>query len=111
LLGIANYKLEPLGYLINNPLPNAAIINTNHQNYPKVGTLNIDVEPHDENGNEYEEVPEDPNELIGQSIQYRVIINEINDLPENFCKNVYIEYESFYNKQYNTTKIVRILLI
>jgi len=40
---------------------------------------------------------------------YTVVIKEINDLPENFCSHVYVEYESFYNKSVNTTKIVTIL--
>ena len=106
LLGVAYYKLEPLGFLINNPLPNASIININNQSYPKVGSLNLDVVPHDENGNEYEEVPEEPEELIGSSLQYTVVIKEINDLQDNFNSNIYIEYETFYNKQINITKTV-----
>ena len=108
LMGIAYYKLEPLGYLMNNPLK-AAVINYNNINYPKVGILDIDVIPHDEHGNEYEEVPENPNELVGKSIQYTVAITEISDLQENFCKSIYVEYESFYNKNVNVTKSVRII--
>lgn len=108
LLGVSYFKLEPLGYLIDNPV-DAAIININNQAFPKVGTLSIDVIPHDENGEEYEDVPESPNDIVGQSVFFTVLIKEIRDLPENFCTNVYVEYESFYNKMVNTTKIVNYL--
>lgn len=110
LLGVAYYKLEPLGFLINNPLENASIININSPSYPIVGSLNIDVFPHDENGEEYEDVPEDPSELVGKCVYFSVIIKSVSDLPENFCKNVYVEYEMFYNKQVNATQIVLIIL-
>ncbi len=49
-------------------------------------------------------MPEDPDELIGSSVAYTVSIKEIKDIPETFCKSVYIDYESFYNKVINTTK-------
>ncbi len=70
--------------------------------------MNIDVFPHDENFEEYQEVPEDPDELIGSTIQYTVSIKEIKELSENYCRRIYIEYESFYNKAINTTKIIGI---
>jgi len=75
------------------------------------GNLSIDVIPHDENGNEYETVPEVPEELIGQSLQFTVSIQEIKNLPEYFCQSVYVEYESLFNTQSNKTKIVNLCLI
>lgn len=92
--------------MINNPT-DSAIINLNNPPYPKVGVLNVDVVPHDESGNDYEEVPENPDEIVGTSIFFTVSIKEIKDLPANFCEQIFVEYEAFYNGQRNTTKIVK----
>jgi hypothetical protein len=101
LLGYAFYKLEPVAYLMSN-VSEIGIIS------PKgtiMGELTIDIIPHDDNGNEYDEVPDQPNELIGQSLNYTVSIIKVKDLPENFCKNFQVEYQTFYDNSINKTKI------
>lgn len=76
---------------MNNPLK-VSIISYNGN---CVGSLFCDVIAHDENNEEYEEIPEDPIELIGKSLYFTVYVKEAYDLPENFCKDVHIEYVSF----------------
>ena len=90
LLGYAFFKLEPLAYLMNNCI-GIPIISVNGENE---GSIIVDVIPVDENGNTFEEIPEDPNDLIGE-----------NFLPEYFCKGLQVEYTSFSdNKNYKTKK-------
>ena len=101
LLGYAFYKLEPLAYLMNNESelrilsPNGIV----------VGAIEIDIIPHDEEGNEFDEVPDMPNELIGQSLAYKVIITSIKNLDKNFCRNVSIEYKSLFDNSARKTKV------
>ena len=99
LLGYTFYKLEPLAYLMSNPTTSSVI----SPNGLQMGNLNIDIIPHDDDNNEYEEIPEDPSELIGQPLNFRVYIKECRDLPENFCRGVQVEYTSFHdNVTYKT---------
>ena len=102
LLGYAFYKLEPVGYLMSNKSELSII---NPHNGKLMGLIEIDIIPHDENNNEFDEVPEDPHELIGQSLFFKVVIYNIKNLPHNFCKNLRIEYQSFDDKSINYTKI------
>ena len=101
LLGYSFYKLEPVAYLMSNKsnLPILSPIGN------IMGILEMDVIPHDENGNEYEEVPELPSELIGQSLLYKVKIISIKDIPKNFSANLRIEYQYFYDHSIINTKI------
>ena len=91
LLGYCFYKLEPVAYLMNNPVK-ISIISPNGST---VGNLLCDVIAHDENNNEYEEVPDNPIDLLGRSLNFRVNIAQAFDLPDNFCKGVHVEYVSF----------------
>ena len=71
-----------------------------------VGNLTCDVIPHDDDGNEFDEIPDDPNELIGQPLSFKVYIKDCKDLPENFCKNVQIEYTNFVDNMIYKTKVI-----
>ncbi len=64
------------------------------------GEITIDIILHDDYGNEYDEVPEQPNELINLSNK----VNIIRNIPKNFWKGFYAEYQSFYDKSVNKTK-------
>ena len=70
LLGYAFYKLEPVVYLMSN-VSSISIISPDGNT---MGQLDVDIIPHDENENEYDEVPESPSELIGQSLMFKVSI-------------------------------------
>ena len=102
LLGYSFYKLEPVAYLMSNQTELSII---NPFNGKLMGFLEVDIIPHDENNNEFDEVPESPNELIGQSLFYKVVILNVKNLPNNFCKNLRVEYQSFYDRSINYTKI------
>ena len=101
LLGYAFFKLEPLAYLMNNCV-SIPIISVNGENE---GSIIIDVIPVDEHGNMFDEIPEDPMDLVGEHFKFIVDIKEVKDLPDNFCKDLQVEYTSFHdNKNYKTKK-------
>jgi len=100
LLGFSVYKLEPLAYLMNNPTTSTLI----SPNGNTVGSIVYDIIPIDDEGNLHEEIPDDPNELIGQPLNFKVHIKECKDLPEYFCRDVQVEYSSFYDNVVNRTK-------
>lgn len=87
---------------MNNPFPCAII----SMNGGCVGNLVCDIIPIDEDGNEFDDVPDDPLELVGQQLTYKVYIKEANELPENFCKNAHVEYETFHDNFIHKTKEV-----
>ena len=101
LLGYAFYKLEPLAFLMDNctAIPIIAV------NGDLLGTIVIDVIPTDKEGNTFKDIPKDPNELIGQNLNFYVHIKECNDLPENFCKCLQVEYTSFIDNSNYSTKV------
>ncbi len=100
LLGYCFYKLEPMSYLMRNPFT-CSIISTNGL---CVGNLTVDVIPHDEDGSEFDEIPDDPNELIGQPLNFKVYVKECKDLPDNFCKGIQVEYTCFVDNIVYKTK-------
>ena len=101
LLGCAYYKLEPLAYLMNNKFCIGIISKKGNT----VGKLDVDVIPYDQDGSEYDEVPDQPKELIGQSLNFKVCIYKCSEIPENFCRNLYIEYKMLLDNSFNKTKI------
>ena len=101
LLGYAFYKLEPVAYLMSNQ----SVISIVAPNGSVVGKIEVDIVPHDENGNEFDEVPEVPSELIGQSLLYKVVIMNIKNLPKNFSNNIRVEYQCFYDHSIISTKV------
>ena len=101
LLGYAFYKLEPLAYLMSNCI-NVPIISVNGETE---GSITIDVVPVDNDGKEFEEIPENPRDIIGENLKFYVHIKEIKDLPENFSKGLQVEYTSFHDNQNYKTKI------
>jgi predicted transcriptional regulator len=101
LLGYAFYKLEPVSYLMSNQ----SVISIVSPNGNVVGKIEVDIIPHDENGNEYDEVPEVPSELIGQSLLYKVVIMNLKNLSKNFCNNIRVEYQCFYDHSIMSTKV------
>ena len=101
LLGYAFYKLEPLAFLMNN-CSNIPIISVNGDIQ---GIITIDVVPVDDDGDLFEEIPENPNDLVGENLNFFVHIKEVKDLPDNFCKGLQVEYISFNDNYTYKTKI------
>ena len=104
ILGYSFFKLESVAYLMSNE-SNVGIINPSGI---VVGSLTMDIIPIDENGNEFEEIPDDPFILIGQSLKYKIVFKSLRNLPKNFCKNLCIEYKCFYNENIVKTKCYNI---
>jgi hypothetical protein len=104
ILGYSFFKLESVAYLMSNE-SNVGIINPSGI---VVGNLTMDIIPIDENGNEFEEIPDDPFILIGQSLKYKIVFKSLKNLPKNFCKNLCIEYKCFYNENIVKTKCYNI---
>ena len=101
LLGYAFYKLEPLIYLMNNQ-STIPIISINGEIN---GYIIIDLIPHDINGNLFEEIYENPFDLIGNNLYFTVYIKEIFDLPDFFNKGIQVEYTSFSDNNIYKSKI------
>ena len=102
LMGYAFFKLESLSYLIS--IKNEINI-INPYNGKLMGIIEVEIIPHDEKNNEFDEVPENPYDLVGQNLLYTIRIIKIKNLTINFCKNLRIEYQSFYDKSINYSKI------
>lgn len=106
LIGRAYLYLKSLGYMLNNE-NNCKIINTNSQG--NCGQLKCDVKPTDSTG-EADDCPEelmvdDPQELLGKSIDFNIVISQAQDLPEKLCKDVYVKYSWYLDNQYYQTNI------
>ena len=102
MLGQAFYMLEGLAYLIDNPrkLP---IVATNSS---IVGEIFINIVPCEEDGNEdmnEDLLPDEPTDLLNQSISFKVKIDTIENLPEDFCRNIFCEYKFYMDEQKYTT--------
>lgn len=102
LIGYAFYKLEGLANLISNP----ATPNIVSPNGDCNGSLSVDILPFDDDGNEFDDVPEDINDMIGIPVNFNVYIKEANNLPENFCRGTYVEYTSLHDNINFKTKAV-----
>jgi hypothetical protein len=86
--------LEGLAYLMDNPR-DIPIVATNNKIY---GQLHVNVVPCNEDGDE--ELDEDlltdePMDLLNQTLDFKVKISHMSSLPEDFCSNIFCEYE-FY---------------
>ena len=101
LLGYAFYRLEPVAYLMSNR-STVPIISPEGE---IMGSIDMDIVPHDDKGNEFDEIPELPSELIGQKLSYKVKIIYIQNIPKNFSANLKVEYQSFYDHSISSTKI------
>ena len=55
--------------------------------------------------NEFDEVLESPYDLVGQNLLYKVKIIKVKNLKLNFCKNLRIEYQSFYDRSINYSQL------
>ena len=80
LIGEGYFRLEPLSYLINNPVI-FDLIGTNYENH---GQLEVDVIPVDPEGNDEladEDLPDAPEDLLNRRIDYVVQITRAKNLP------------------------------
>lgn len=62
----------------------------------------MNVIPCDENGNEdldEEQLPDEPGDLLNERIDFKVKIDKLTNLPEDFCRNIYCEYQFFMDDE------------
>ena len=93
-MGQAYYGLKSLSYLIDSPMT-VSIVGSNSG---IMGKLEVNVIPVDEDGESEvpdERIPEAPEELEGNRIDFIIEIKRAFDLKEDFCKDVFCEY-TFY---------------
>jgi len=98
LIGEGYYMLQPLANLIDNP----AQINLIGRTFEVFGKLNVNVIPVDPSGSEDlpdEMIPDEPEDLIDTRIDYIVQIEQAIDLPSNFCRDTFVEYQLYLNEQ------------
>lgn len=74
-----------------------------------VGKLDVNIIPTDESG--WDEPPDDllpeaPEDLNNQRIDFAVTVNKAIDLPEELCKDVYCEYSFYQDDQNYSTPII-----
>lgn len=91
MLGQAYYMLAGLPYLLDNPR-RVPIIATNNEVY---GEIHMNIVPCDETGNEdldEDMLPDEPEALLNERLDFKVKIEKLTNLPDNFCRNIYCEY-------------------
>lgn len=104
LIGKAYIYLASLGYMLDNPLK-SRIYNANTMG--ENGTLDVNIIPTDETG-KADECPEElmvdePEQLIGKRIDFNIVINKAENLPEMLSKNVYVTYQWYLeNDEFRT---------
>ena len=60
-----------------------------------VGQISVNVVPCYADGDEdidEDAIPDEPSELIGSDLPFKVKIDSLSNLPENFCRNMFVEY-------------------
>lgn len=105
IIGQGYFRLEPLSFLIDNPVQ-IELIGTNYENH---GKLEVNVVPVDTDGNDEipdEQLPDAPEDLLDRRIDYQVQIIRATDLPSNFCKDVFVEYQIYLNEQVFRTESI-----
>ena len=92
-------SLKNLGYLIENEI-DAKILSSEGSSGIR-GQLALKYFPTDDTGegepNE-DLLPEEPEDLLGKAITFRVEIDKAKDLPKDLCKNVFISYGLNFDK-------------
>jgi hypothetical protein len=96
LIGEGFYKLEALANLIDNPVT-PKLIGSTFEVHGNISLNLVPVNPDGSGGDtgDLDFIPEDPTDLIDQRIDFIVQIDNITDLPEDMCRNVFVEYQ-FY---------------
>lgn len=74
------------------------------------GQLDVNIVPVGPEGEAIEDmadelIPEEPEELLDQSLNYVVQINKALSLPDNFCRDPYVEYSLFLSEDKYRTNV------
>ena len=105
LIGEGYFRMECLAHLIDNPIT-VNLIGSNYENH---GQLDVNIIPVDADGNEdldENDIPDSPEDLLNRRIDFVVSIERARDLPSNFCKDVFVEYQIYMEEtKYQTPAI------
>lgn len=58
-------------------------------------------------GDELELIPDEPSDLIDQRIDFQVEIENATDLPEDLCRDVYVEYQFYLDQTKHKTEVFK----
>lgn len=92
--------LKNLGYLVENQLEAKILSSEGSQGMR--GHLNVSYYPTNETGEgepDEDLLPDEPEDLIGKSINFRIEIEKAKDLPKDLCKNSFVTYGLNFDKQ------------
>jgi len=73
--------------------------------------LDVNITPVGPDGESIEDmpdemIPEEPEDMLDQRIDYIIQINKALDLPSNFCRDVFVEYSLFLSDDKYKTKVI-----
>lgn len=91
--------LKNLGYLIENEL-DAKILSSEGSSGIR-GNLLVRYTPTDETGEgepDEDLLPEEPEDLIGKSVTFKIEIDSAKGLPKDLCKNTFVSYTLNFDK-------------
>lgn len=96
-----------MGYLIENEV-NSKVFSSESSSGER-GLLKVSYFPTDETGEgepDEDLLPEEPEDLLGKAITFRVNIDSASGLPKDLCKNVFVTYKLAYerNALFRTTE-------
>lgn len=94
--------LKNLGYLLDNEI-NAKVLSSEGSSGIR-GTLQVRYVPTNDSGEgepDDENIPDEPTDLIGKTITFRVEIDKAGDLPKDLSKNVFVTYTLNFDKLRN----------
>ena len=98
--------LGGLPYLLDNPrkVPIVAPNNDIH------GEIHLNVIPCDPDGNtelDEEMMTDNPEDLLNHQLDFKVKIEKLSNLPENFCRNIFCEYQFYMDEDVSKTETVK----
>lgn len=108
LIGQSFMALKNLGYLVDNEL-DAKILSSEGSSGVR-GNLKVRYCPTDDTGEgepDEDLLPEEPEDLLGKAITFKVEIDGAKELPKDLCKNVFVSYGLNFDKSrsYQTEEV------
>ena len=108
LIGQSFMALKNLGYLVENEIE--AKILSSEGNSGVRGQLAVKYFPTDDTGEgepDEDLLPDEPEDLLGKAISFRLEIEKAKELPKDLCKNVFVSYGLNFDKSrtYQTDEI------
>jgi hypothetical protein len=106
-IGQGYYALKPLAFLIDNPCSIPIII----QGGKAKAKLEVNIVPCDSTGDpdgiSEEMFTDNPDDLKGHRLDFIVEISHATDVPQDACKDLFVQYQFYLEDQFHTTQIVQ----